>query len=236
MPRIVVTGRSEHHQPAERGTVHLGVDVADATAEEAVARAGRAHAAVVAEVRALATSGAVTWWSAENVVAAPFYEWHKPYPDRDGVRRLRHRAAATLQVKFRDAAALAAFSAHVATAPDVQVGHVEWALTEARRTELEAAARAGAVRDAVRRAQQYADALGLGPVRLVALYDEGLRPGVDGGGAGQMFVASMRSPGGGPGDGGELAVRPQDITVVVTVTADFDADPTGVAPASPGER
>ncbi len=47
---------------------------------------------------------------------------------------------------------------------DFGVSRVEWALTAKQRETLLADVRTRAVRDAVTRAQQYADALGLGPV------------------------------------------------------------------------
>jgi uncharacterized protein YggE len=78
------------------------------------------------------------------------------------------------------------------------------------------------VQDAARRAQEYADALGLGKVRPVAIADAGmlgggLRP-MAGGGAEYMRMASAKD------SGGELELSPEDIEVSVEVDARFVAE------------
>lgn len=224
MARIVVTGQAEHHQAAERGTLHLRIAVTEDSADQAVQNAAACHAEVVGRVKTLVAQGAVTWWSAGNVVAGAFYEWHKPNPNQDAVRILRFRALADLRVRFSDFEALARFSVAVAH-PEVEIGAVDWALTEARRNQIVPEVRAAAALDAVRRAQEYADGLGLGTVRLVTMYEEGLRPDVSHVSGSAVPTYSVRAGGVGGGGSPELVVQPEDITVTVTVTADFDADP-----------
>ena len=86
-----------------------------------------------------------------------------------------HHASVGIEVKFRDFAALSRWvGQHVANTDGFRVSRVEWALTSKRRTELQRQARTRAVEDAVVRAQQYADALGLGKIRPVAIADAGM--------------------------------------------------------------
>ncbi len=88
---------------------------------------------------------------------------------------LVHHASVGIEVKFRDFAALSRWvGQHVANTDGFRVSHVEWALTSKRRTELQRQVRTRAVEDAVLRAQQYADALGLGKIRPVAIADAGM--------------------------------------------------------------
>lgn len=224
MVRIVVVGKAEHHQAAERGTLHLQVRVMDESADKAVERATVRHNEVVARVKGLVEVGAVTWWSAGHVLAGAFYEWHKPSPDVDSVKVLRFHAMARLKIKFCDFEALARFSTTVAKSPDVEVGLVDWALTEVRRNQIVPKVRATAALDATRRAQEYADGLGLGPVRLVALYDEGLRPDVGINTEASTYGTRGERLAGGRGNP-EPTIQPEDVTITTTVTADFDADP-----------
>jgi len=223
--RIVVTGQAEHHQAAERGTVHLRVASTQDSADDAVEHVASRHAQIITQTKALVAEGSATYWSAGNVVAGACHEWLKPKPDQDAVKVLRFRAAADVRIKFRDFGALARFCVAFAVYPEIQIGSVDWALTDVRRKQLIPEVRSAAALDAASRAQAYADTLGLGPVRLVAMYEEGLRPDIS-----HYAPSGPRGPfGGRTGSTGEtapeLAVQPEDITITATVTADFDADP-----------
>jgi uncharacterized protein len=79
---------------------------------------------------------------------------------------LVHHASVAVEVKFRDFTALSRWvGEHTANTEGFRVSQVEWALTVDRREALLKEVRTRAVRDAVGRAQQYADALGLGEIR-----------------------------------------------------------------------
>jgi uncharacterized protein YggE len=58
----------------------------------------------------------------------------------------------------------------------LSVGFIDWRLTEATRADAERTVRQAAVADAVRRAQDYADALQCGPVQARGVRDPGLAP------------------------------------------------------------
>ena len=81
------------------------------------------------------------------------------------------------------------------------------------------------MQDAARRAQEYADALGLGPVRPVAVADAGmLSQGISPmGGSGPAAYLRMAAKDAG-GGGAELELSPEDIEVSAEVDARFVAD------------
>ncbi len=158
----------------------------------------------------------MTWWSAEQLRTWSTRPWNK-----DGVQLpLVHHASVGIEVKFRDFSALSRWvGQHVSSTDGFRVDRVEWALTSKRRTELQRQVRTRAVEDAVIRAQQYADALGLGRIRPVAIADAGmlgdnLRP--EGGGGG-IALRSAAAPGGGP----DVELVPEDIEVSAAVDARF---------------
>jgi uncharacterized protein len=220
---ITVRGSFSAFQAPERGTVHATIAYEGAAMEPVYERVARDLEAVKASVTPLRTGdhGPVTWWSAEQLRTWSTRPWNK-----DGIQLPPvHHASVGVEVKFRDFAALSRWvGQHVASTDGFRVGDVEWALTSKRRTELQRQARTRAVEDAVIRAQQYADALGLGRIRPVAIADAGmlgsnLHPESGGG------VAMMRSvavQGGGP----DVELVPEDIEVSAAVDARFVGEET----------
>ncbi|WP_370616612.1 SIMPL domain-containing protein [Mumia sp. Pv 4-285] len=219
MPKITVAGRATQHIPAERGTLRLSVSFSAARREDVVTAAERAHGTLVAGAKDQVAGGAATWWGSDQVSAWTFDEWIKPSAQEEQVKVRRFRASAGVRVKFRDFGALSRWASKVALIDGVSVGGVDWALTDVRRDAAVAQVRASAARDAVARAQAYADALGLGAVRLAALYEEGLRPHIAAGGGG--VGVAMRAAAA-PSGGGGMELRPDDIEVSCEVTADFE--------------
>ena len=126
-------------------------------------------------------------------------------------------------MKFRDFTALSRWvGEHVANTEGFRISHVEWALTSKRRNDLAQKAQTRAVRDAATRAQQYADALGLGKVTPIAIADAGmlgasLHP--DGGHGAAYLRAGVMASGGGP----DVELLPEDIEVSAAVDARFAA-------------
>jgi uncharacterized protein YggE len=109
----------------------------------------------------------------------------------------------------------------VAVEPGVTVEWIEWSLSHDRRPEVEKAVRVAAIADAVTRAGDYAEALGLGRPTLQSVFEPGLRPGAPGGGSPfglARAVATFSS-------GGPVAfdLHPDDIEVTAEVSADFVA-------------
>jgi hypothetical protein len=222
---ITVRGTFSAFQPPERATVHATIAFEGPAMEPVYDRAARDLEAVKASVTPLRTGdhGPVTWWSAEQLRTWSTRPW-----SQDGIQLpLVHHASVGIEVKFRDFAALSRWvGQHVATTDGFRVDRIEWALTSKRRTELQRQVRTRAVEDAVIRAQQYADALGLGGIRPIAIADagmlgDGLHPESGGG------VALMRAAGAPAGPDVELV--PRDIEVSAAVDARFlgeDAEAT----------
>ena len=170
---ITVRGSFTAFQAPERGTVHATIAFEGPAMEPVYDRVARDLEAVKASVTPLKTGahGPVTWWSAEQLRTWSNRPWNK-----DGKQLpLVHHASVGIEVKFRDFSALSHWvGQHVANTDGFRVSHVEWALTSKQRAELLRQVRTRAVEDAVLRAQQYADALGLGKIRPVAIADAGM--------------------------------------------------------------
>ena len=220
---ITVRGSFTAFQAPERATVHATIAYEGAAMEPVYDLVARDLEAVKTSVTPLRTGdhGPVTWWSAEQLRTWSTRPWSS-----DGIQLpLVHHASVGFEVKFRDFAALSRWvGEHVANTGGFRVSHIEWALTSKRRTELQRQVRTRAVEDAVIRAQQYAEALGLGRIRPLAIADAGmLGAHLDphgGTGIGLMRAAAM--PGGAP----DVELLPEDIEVSAAVDARFVGEET----------
>lgn len=220
---FTVRGSHSAFQPPERGTAHITLAFQGPALQPAYDRVVHDLEAVKASVQELhdPANGPVTWWATQHVRTWAQRPWNK-----DGKQLpLVHHASVGVQVKFRDFGRLASWVGRlVSSAEGFRLDGVEWALTEARRVELERTVRVRAVQEAARRAQEYADALGLGPVRPVAVADagmlsQGISPMGGGGPAAYMRMAAKES-----GGGAELELAPEDIEVSAEVDARFVAE------------
>jgi len=211
---ITVRGSFAAFERPERGTVHATIAYDGPAPEPVYGRVARDLEVVKSSIGRLDDeNGAVTWWSADQLRTWSNRPWNK-----DGKQLpLVHHASVDLEVKFRDFSALSRWvGEHVANTEGFRVARVEWALTAKRREALEKDVRARAVLDAVTRAQQYADALGLGQIRPVAIADAGMlgtRP--ESGPQGALMRAA--AVGGAP----EVELAPEHIEVSAEVDARF---------------
>jgi len=214
---ITVRGSFAAFERPERGTVHATIAYDGPAPEPVYGRVARDLEVVKSSIGRLddKENGAVTWWSADQLRTWSNRPWNK-----DGKQLpLVHHASVDLEVKFRDFSALSRWvGEHVANTEGFRVARVEWALTAKRREALEKDVRARAVLDAVTRAQQYADALGLGlgQIRPVAIADAGMlgtRP--ESGPQGALMRAA--AVGGAP----EVELAPEHIEVSAEVDARF---------------
>lgn len=218
---ITVRGSFTAYQPPERGTVRATLGFEGPKMQPVYDRVVQDLEAVKASVLEIhdPVQGPVTWWATQQVRTWANRPWNQ-----DGKQLpLVHHASVGVRVKFRDFAVLARWvGAHVEATAGFSLDGVEWALTEQLRHQLARDVRARAVQDAAQRAQEYADALELGPVRSVAIADagmlgNGLHPVSGGAEAGFLRAA-------GAADGAaELALTPEDITVAAVVDARFVA-------------
>jgi uncharacterized protein YggE len=170
---ITVRGSFAAFQQPERATVHAHIAYDGADPESVYDQVARDLETVKASVAPLhdAERGPVTRWSAEQLRTWSSRPWNQ-----DGEQLpLVHHAGVDVAIKFLDFQALSRWvGEHVAGTEGFAVSSVEWALTKRRHDELSREVRSAAVQDAVTRAQQYADALGLGQVEPVALSDVGM--------------------------------------------------------------
>jgi uncharacterized protein len=212
---ITVRGSFAAFERPERGTVHATIAYEGPAMEPVYDRVARDLDTVKASIAPLddKANGPITWWSADQLRTWSNRPWNK-----DGKRLpLVHHASVNLEVKFRDFGALSRWvGEHVANTEGFRVARIEWALTAKRRDALQKEVRTQAVRDAVTRAQEYADALGLGQVRPVAIADAGMlskRP-ESGPSAAYMRAAAV---GGAP----DVELEPEHIEVSAEVDARF---------------
>lgn len=214
---ITVRGSFSAFRPAERGTVHTTVAYEGPEMEPVYARVATDLSALKSSVIALEEQGAVTWWSADHLRT-----WSdRPWNNEGKQLPLVHHARVGVEVKFRDFTALSRWvGQHVAEIEGFRVSRVEWALTETERETLLADVRTRAVRDAVTRAQQYADGLGLGAVEPVAIADAGMLNASPVSGP-QAAYLRAGPPGGGP----VAELVPEHIEVSAAVDARFVTGP-----------
>ncbi|MBG6107583.1 SIMPL domain-containing protein [Frigoribacterium sp. CG_9.8] len=216
---ITVQGSFSSFYPPERATVQLSVGFEGAGREPVFSET----LAVSSTVRSLLierhspAAGPVTWWSSESIQVWSSKPW-----SQDGVQLPPvFHSRVGFSVKFSDFIAMAQWIEVVAVLDGLTVGSITWALTEARKTAVIAEVRSRAVKDAVAKASVYAQGIGLGSVRAVALADPGMlgeRIGASDDG-GSHPALRMMSAGSAP----ELSLTPEDIEVDAVVDARFVA-------------
>lgn len=215
MTEVTITVRGTHSvtlQP-QQATVYATVS-ADGPAPDPVMHLVAATLADVTaslQTRHDPAGGPVTRYSVEQIRNGA----HRPYNQDGRQLPLVHTASATVTATFTDFDDLAAWIARTAGLDGVGINHIQWALTDDHRLTVERETRQEAVRDARRRAQDYADALGLGPVAVRTISD----PGLSGQGQPRVLMArAMSAPAGGPP---EIALRPEDVEIESQVEAAF---------------
>jgi uncharacterized protein len=217
---IAVSGTASVHRPAERGTVRLAARFEGQSRQGVVSSTAELMVELQAAAKRFVTAGAATWWGADTVFASSF----KRYIKNSDVTQTVQYAAAGITVKFGDFAALAGWVSEVSAKPGVTVSGIDWTITDVVRTEVQKQVRIEAVRRAQEKAAAYASALGAAaPPVLVAIYEEGLRPDVAGGGA-MLAAGGVRALRAASASGESFEFKPGDIEVSASITADFLVD------------
>lgn len=217
---ITVQGTFSAHYPPERARVRLEIGFEAADRDEAFTSATDAAGAIrdALTSRHDAVDGPVTAWNSDTLRV-----WSsRPWNDQGVQLPLVHHAAVSVRATFSDFAELSRFLELAATSDGVQVDGVTWELTEARRNAVLTEVRSRAVKDAMTKATVYAQSIGLGTVRAVAIADPGMLG--DSGAAvsfGQRADMAMMRVGGSPEL--ELELKPEDIQVEASVDARFVA-------------
>ncbi|MUL84201.1 MULTISPECIES: SIMPL domain-containing protein [unclassified Mycolicibacterium] len=216
---IIVRGSFSAFQPPERATVHATLGYEGPAIEPVYERVVRDLDMVKSSITPLHNpdAGPVTWWSTGQVRT-----WaNRPWNNEGKQLPLVHHASVDVEVKFSDFTALSRWvGGHITDTGGFSLSRIEWALTAKHRDELVSQVHTRAVQDAVTRAQRYSDALGLGPVRPLAIGDAGmLGRNPEDPSAPKMMRAMAIGGGGAP----ELEFAPADIEVSVSVDAKFVA-------------
>jgi uncharacterized protein YggE len=176
---ITVQGSHTARFDAERATVQISAAFDGPARDEVFARATTTAAEVAAIITPLfdVASGPVTWWSSDRVNV-----WSERPWNNEGKRLpLVFHAAIGVRATFLDFEVLSRVIEQVAVMDGVNLGGIQWDLTDERRAAVTQEVRTAAVADAIRKAATYAAAAGLGTPSVVAVADPGMLG--DGGGA-----------------------------------------------------
>jgi uncharacterized protein YggE len=218
---ITVQGTSTSWFDAERATVQISAAFDGPKRDEVFQRATTTAAEVAGVITPLidAEQGPVTWWSSDRVNVWSERPWNS-----DGKRLpLVYHAAIGVRARFIEFDALGRVIEQLAVVDGVNLGGIEWDLTEERRLAVTEEVRAAAVADAVRKAGAYAAAAGLGAPSVIAIADPGMLG--DGPGGGPMpapfermaFTAKAMDAGG----GAPLTLTPDQIQISASVDVRF---------------
>ena len=216
MSQISVHGMASASISPEIAIAKLVVEFTGTDHPATLARAKQAHKTVMTSAEIMLHNGQATRVVSPTVRNWVFDEWLHLDSGHSERRATHYRAGTSVDIWFTDLAVLGGWLAEVAKIIGVEVRGVVWDLTEATRETTMRTVRMEAARDAVQRAADYADALGLGDVRLSGIY-ELTSPADD-----REDAPPLR-----PGPHGtEISVelRPEDITLSALVRAEFDAD------------
>jgi hypothetical protein len=216
---ITVRGRFSSCHPPERATVGVTIGFEGRDRESvftrAMAAAGDIRELILA--RHSPDTGPITWWSSDSVQVWITTPWNADGVQLPGVFHSR----LGFTVTFSDFEAMARWIEAVAVLDGASVDGISWALTEARTTAATAEVRSRAVKDAVAKASVYAQSIGLGSVRAVALADPGMLGDQVGTSPSSLDTPSMRMMAAGAAP--ELSLTPRDIEVEAVVDARFVA-------------
>ena len=221
---ITVQGEYSAWYPAERATVSASVHADGAKRDAVFTRAIDASDALRGLIEGVhdKEKGPITWWSSDSVRV-----WSERPWNNDGKQLpLVYHAAVDFTAKFKDFEALSRWVEAAAAIESVTVGSISWDLTDATRTRATVEVRSRAVKDAVAKASVYAQSIGLGSVKAIALADPGMLgdpSGGAGGGPQPVFARGAMKAQYDSSGGAQLALKPEEIAVASVVDARFIA-------------
>lgn len=216
MTEFVVRGTASHTYDAERATVPLSAAFVESKSALAHERAVQLQSQIVTAVRALEQRGAVKKWSSDRIFTSSF----RPTDSSGRLRAAQYRTSIAISVEFVDFVALSPFLDEWGARAGVDIGGPYWDVLEENRDEYEASVRAQAVRNAVAKAQAYADAVDAGRVRPLLLADPGMLS--SGAGSPDGFPHVLAAPAMGRG-APALEIKAATIEIGVSVDARFSA-------------
>ena len=217
---ITVVGRRQESRAPELAVLSLRLAFEAEDAGEAMAELTREAARLTDEIAELRAADPSPTWA--STVQAPGTRSWRPWSNDGTELPLRHEAALSATVTFRDFAALSDCATRWGGRSGWSLQGVEWTLTEPVRADLERAALEGAVADARTRAETIAAASGAGQVTVLDVADPGLLAHTaEGGQIGAGMMVRAMAKGGGDGEG--VAIAPEDVRVEVVLHARFEA-------------
>ncbi len=167
---IVVRGTASTVFDAECVTVSLSAEFEEPKSVAAHEKAVALQVELLAALKSLEAAGSVSQFSSDRIRTRS----HRP-TDRDG--RLQppvYHTSIGFSAQFVDFDALAPFMDAWAPRDGVQIGEFDWGVLPDNRPRYEAQVRAAALKDAVAKAQEYADGVGAGMVKAVVVADPGM--------------------------------------------------------------
>jgi uncharacterized protein YggE len=215
MAKISINVRGSHSVklPPERATVSATL----AREGSSAAPVFEALVSSLAEVRQSLeaihdpTHGPVTTFAFDQIATSARRPWHEKGKQLPFI----HTARVTVTAEFIEFTELGKWITAMSRVEGLTIHGVGWDLTESNRSEVERTARQEAVRQARDRAQDYADALDLGPVSARRISDSGVLAQPMHAPMMRLAAASEALP--------ELDLDPQDIEIRAEVEALFVA-------------
>jgi uncharacterized protein YggE len=219
---ITCTGTSSLTHPPELATIHLTItstSPSQSIATENVTKTSRVLASHLMTLMQEDDAGTpnptapASHWSLGSLSTASWLPRADEPPSIEAAGTRVFSASISISATFRDFSLLGSFSGQVGAMEFVSISHVEWSLTAETLGELQRRGRREAVKDAMGKARDYADAVGRVDFDVLEISDVGQ------GGGGRMM---MMQRGGGEGEG-EVGFRPEDVRVECEVVVKFDA-------------
>ncbi|MCS5734036.1 SIMPL domain-containing protein [Herbiconiux daphne] len=214
---ITVAGSSQLRRNPERARVRIGVGFEGSKRDSVLAATRAAHESLTGSLESILDeqNGPVRNWHSEDIRV-----WGQRPWSQDGARLpVEFHSAVFVDAEFDDFEALSEWIDVVSIREGIAIDGIDWLLSRETERALQSEARQEAIADAVAKAHEYADALGLGDLTALSISDPGLLDNPAGQPpAGAMMMMAKGAPG-----GGGMELRPSMISVDASVHARFSA-------------
>lgn len=120
-------------------------------------------------------SAALAHWSMTSLTTTSYMPADENGNDLKDADRM-YSAVTTFDIRVRDFDKLGAFATRLSNSQHVKIKNIDWALTEPTKKAFESELRKMAAKDALQRARDYAEALGLTTVKPIELDEQPISP------------------------------------------------------------
>ncbi len=214
---ITVSGQAENKHEPQTATVFLSVEMEGPVRPTVVETANQLVARLREQLKELEARGSITDWSGERVHVRA----ERPWSSEGKVLPPIHYVSVPLKATFTDFGALGTWLGSVAETEGMSVSNVQWDLFPETRAKVEADTATEAVAVAFEKARVYAAAAGKSTVVPTAIADAGM---LDGGNDHAVPQARAFSAVAANSSAGPIEMTPRDITVQVSVDAQFETE------------